>query len=111
MEATARQKNIWMTARKLRRVLDMIRGKGFIEAVAILKTSPYRASELVLKKLVEAAHSAVQQQGATFQTLVVSYAVADEGPTHRRFKPRAQGRVYQRLKRTAHLTVRVKQVV
>ncbi len=108
LEAQAKQRFILMTPRKIRRVLDVIRGKRVIEAYAALRLMPYAAATLVLKKLIEAAHNA-KQMGLNPEELIVSRAMADEGPRYRRFKPRAQGRVYRRERRTSHLIVAVGQ--
>jgi large subunit ribosomal protein L22 len=105
MMSVSSQRNIMTTARKMRRVINEIRGKSVNEAYILLKTMPYRASEIVLKKLVEAVASARQQQGLNPDELFVSEVFADEGPTMKRFKPRAQGRIYQRLRRSSHLTL------
>ena len=110
MEASAKQRYILMTPRKVRRVLDAIRGKSVPEAYAILLLMPYRASGVVLSKLLDAVANARQAFGAAPEDLVISKVFADDGPTHSRFKPRAQGRVYKRQKKTTHLTIYVKQV-
>lgn len=107
MEAYSRQRNLLTTPRKLRRVLDMIRGKSVVEAFSILRLSPYAASHLVMKKLLEAVSNAQVRYGISPDGLKVSRAFADEGPRMTRFKPRAQGRVYRRMRRTAHLTLAV----
>jgi large subunit ribosomal protein L22 len=107
MKSYAKQRNIPMTARKIRRVINEIRGKKVNEAYLLLKAMPYKASTIVLKKLVEAVSSAVQQHNLSPEALYVSNVMADEGSTMRRFKPRAQGRIYQRLLRTSHLTLEV----
>ncbi|XVJ51121.1 MAG: 50S ribosomal protein L22 [Vampirovibrio sp.] len=107
MMSVSRQRNIGMTPRKMRRVIDEIRGKSVNEAYVLLKTMPYRASEVVLKKLVEAVASARQQLDLSPEQLVVSRVFVDEGSTMKRFKPRAQGRMYQRLRRSSHLTLEV----
>lgn len=103
-----RQRFIFMTPRKLRRVADMIRGKSVIEAYRILKLTPYRASEVVLKKLIEASHNFRVKYGAEgIATLMVSEIAVDEGPRMRRYKPRAQGRIYLRERRLAHISLTV----
>jgi len=108
MEASARQKYIIMSPRKIRRVVDQIRGKRVSEAYNILRLMPYEAARVVLKKLIEATANAHQLFGvAEPQQLFVSKAFADEGPSYRRFKPRAQGRIYKREKPTSHLTIAV----
>jgi large subunit ribosomal protein L22 len=107
MHSSSKQRNIPMTARKVRRVINEIRGKSVNEAYLILKAMPYAASSLVLKKLIESVANARQMHGVSPEHLFVSKVVADEGPTMRRFKPRAQGRIYQRLKRSSHLMLEV----
>jgi large subunit ribosomal protein L22 len=105
MEARARQRYIIMSPRKIRRVLDQIRGKNVVEAADLLHFMPYAAARVVEKNLHAAVANAEQKLQAAPEDLIVSEVYADEGPTYKRFKPRAQGRVYKRMKRTAHLTV------
>lgn len=105
--ATAKQKFVIMSHRKLRRVANEIRGKGVVEAYHMLKFMPYRAATMLLKKLVEASNNAEQKFGADASNLVVRSVLIDEGPAYRRFKPRAQGRIYRREKPTAHITLNV----
>jgi len=106
-QALARQQDIIMSPRKFRRVLNEIRGKKVTEAYNMLRLMPYRAAKVILKSLVEASHNANVKFGAAPETLVVTTAMADGGRILRRFKPRAQGRIYRREKRTAHLTIGV----
>lgn len=108
MEAKAKQTNIKMPARKIRRVINEVRGKGAVEAVKILRFMPYIAAKVVLKNLNCAIANASEKWGATPDALIVSEIFADEGTTYKRAKPRAQGRIYKRLKRTSHLTLKVK---
>jgi large subunit ribosomal protein L22 len=107
MHTFAKQRNIWMTPRKIRRVLDLIRGKQVLEAYGILRMTPFAASELVLKKLIEATANAQQKHGFTEDLLYVSQAYADEASRVTRFRPRAQGRIYKRQRRLSHLSVAV----
>ncbi|MFM7468559.1 MAG: 50S ribosomal protein L22 [Vampirovibrionales bacterium] len=105
-----KQRFIFMTPRKVRRVADLIRGKSVVEAFRILKLTPYRASELLLKKLVEASHNYRVQHGVEgLATLVVSEIMVDEGPRMGRYKPRAQGRIYKRERRLSHMSLTVSQ--
>lgn len=106
MEAKAKQKNIKMTTRKIRRVINEVRGKEAAEAVKILRFMPYEAARVVLHILKSAIANAVEK-GASAETLILSEIFADEGPTMKRAKPRAQGRIYKREKRTSHLTLKV----
>ena len=108
MEAQATQKYILMSPRKIRRVLNLIRGKQVVDALNILRLTPYGASDVVYKKLIEALSNAKQKHGLLINQLIVSQAIADEGPAYKRVKPRAQGRMYRREKPTSHLTIIVK---
>lgn len=102
-KATARF--VRVSPMKARRVIDMVRGKSVEEALAILKYAPQAASEPVAKVVASAAANAENNFGLDPRTLVISEAFADEGPTMRRFQPRAQGRAFQIRKRTSHITV------
>lgn len=106
MEASAKQTNIKMTARKLRRVINEVRGKNVQEAIKILRFMPYEAAKVVLSNVMSAIANA-QEKGLSTESLIVSEVFADESVTYKRAKPRAQGRIYRRLKRTSHLTVKV----
>lgn len=107
MEAKAIQKDIGMPARKLRRVINVVRGKSVTDAIKILKFMPYFAARMVEKNLKAAVANATEQSGVTAEQLKVSEIYADESKTLKRGKPRAQGRIYKRLKRSSHLTVKV----
>ncbi len=107
MEAKAKQTNIKMPARKIRRVINEVRGKAVSEAVKILRFMPYEAAKVVLKNLTSAIANA-SVKGMDSENLIVSEIFADESTTYKRGKPRAQGRIYRRLKRTSHLTLKVK---
>ena len=107
MEAKAIQKDISMPARKLRRVINVVRGKSVTDAIKILKFMPYFAARMVEKNLKAAVANAAEKSGMTAEQLKVSEIYADESRTLKRGKPRAQGRIYKRLKRTSHLTVKV----
>jgi large subunit ribosomal protein L22 len=110
MEAVAKVRHIRVTPQKARRVVDLIRGKQALEAMAILKFAPQAASDPVFK-LVQAAiaNAKVKADAANSYfdeaDLIVSKAFVDEGTTLKRFMPRAQGRAFQILKRTSHITV------
>ena len=110
MEAKAQARFVRVTPQKARRVVDLIRGKQAEQAVATLKFAPQAAGETVLKVVESAiANARVKADRANVafdvSTLVVSAAYVDEGPTLKRFRPRAQGRASQILKRTSHITV------
>jgi len=103
--ATARY--IRMSPHKVRRVLDQIRGRSYREALIILEFMPYRACDPILKVLRSAVANAEHNQGLNPADLVISRATADQGPSLRRFRPRAQGRAYQIRKPTCHITIAV----
>ncbi|MBP0018356.1 MAG: 50S ribosomal protein L22 [Cyanobacteria bacterium SBLK] len=105
VKATARY--IRMSPRKVRRVLDQIRGRSYREALIILEFMPYRACEPILKTLRSAAANAEHNNGFDRASLVVSTAYADMGPKLKRYRPRAQGRAYQIQKPTCHVTIAV----
>jgi large subunit ribosomal protein L22 len=94
-----------VTPRKARRVIDMIRGLPATDAQAVLRFAPQSASGPVGKVLDSAIANAGQAGGGDADDLVVSRAWVDEGPTLKRFRPRAQGRGYRINKRTSHITV------
>jgi large subunit ribosomal protein L22 len=105
MEARAQARFIRVTPRKARRVVDLIRGMSASEAQAVLRFAPQAASEPVGKVLDSAIANAGHNFKLDTDTLVVSRAWVDEGPTLKRFRPRAQGRAYRINKRTSHITV------
>jgi large subunit ribosomal protein L22 len=108
--ATARY--VRMSPTKLRRVIDIVRGLPATDAQAIMKFDPHAASEPVGKLLnsavANASHLAhVRSQRLDTEDLVIVEAYVDEGPTLKRFRPRAQGRAYRIRKRTSHITIAV----
>ena len=105
MEARAKARYVRVTPRKARRVVDLIRGLPAEEARAMLTFAPQSASDPIGKVLASAIANAEYTGRATASSLVVSGAWVDEGPTMRRFRPRAQGRGYRINKRTSHITV------
>jgi large subunit ribosomal protein L22 len=110
VESIARVRHIRVTPMKARRVVNMIRGKQAHEALAILKFAPQGASEPVFKLVASAIANARVKADASNsfldeQDLYISQAYVDEGTTLKRFQPRAQGRAFQILKRTSHITV------
>jgi large subunit ribosomal protein L22 len=105
MEARAKARYIRVTPRKARRVVDLIRGMPADQAQATLKFAPQSASDPVGKVLDSAIANAAQQIHLDASSLVVSGAWVDEGPTLKRFRPRAQGRGYRIEKKTSHITV------
>ena len=94
-----------ITPMKARRVVDLVRGVPVDDALATLRFAPQAASETVYKVLESAVSNAVTGEGLERADLVVSKAMVDEGPTMKRFRPRAQGRASRILKRTSHITL------
>lgn len=97
-------KYIRIAPSKVRIVLDTIRGKSYSNAIAILKNTPKAASDHVIKVINSAAANA-EIKNLSRKDLFVAEAFADEGPTLKRFQPRAQGRAFSIMKRTSHITV------
>lgn len=93
------------TPQKVRRVADLVRGKSVDDAVRILKFAPQAAAEPLLKTIESAAANAANNQNLVRESLVVSAIQINEGPTMKRFRPRAQGRAGRIFKRTSHITV------
>ena len=112
MEARAIQRTVRQSARKMRLVIDQIRGRAVPEAYAILRFSKKLAAQQIHKVLRSAVANAEQQaqrQNAAFDAdrLRVSYAVVNEGPTLKRFTAAAMGRATPILKRTSHVEIHV----
>ena len=105
MEAKATVKYLRTSPRKMRRVVDLIRGQHVEEARRLLKFSPLGATREVEKAVNSAVANAEQTPGIIPQNLVIDRAWVDEGPTLRRFRPRAYGRATRVRKRTSHVTV------
>jgi large subunit ribosomal protein L22 len=108
MEAKATVKYVRITPQKARRAVDLIKGRQVDEARRILKFSPLGASKTLEKALNSAVANAEQQPGVVAQNLVVDRAWVDEGPTLKRWRPRAYGRATKVLKRTSHITLVVR---
>ncbi|GAB2568136.1 50S ribosomal protein L22 [Gracilibacillus alcaliphilus] len=105
MQAKAVAKSVRIAPRKVRLVIDLIRGKAVGEAIAILKHTQRGASPVVEKLLNSAIANAEHNYEMNPDNLVVSEAFVNEGTTLKRFRPRAQGRASQINKRTSHITV------
>jgi large subunit ribosomal protein L22 len=108
MEAKATVKFVRVSPPKVRRVIDLIRGRHVEEARRLLRFSPQSASRTVGKCLDSAVANAERVPGVTPQNLVVDRVYVDEGPTLKRWRPRAYGRVARIRKRTSHITLVVK---
>jgi large subunit ribosomal protein L22 len=112
VRAHAKLRYSTVTPMKARRVVDLVRGLPADEALSILRFTPQSASEPVYKVLESAIANAryaagLRSERVDVEDLVVSAAYVDEGPTMKRFRPRAQGRAYRIRKRTSHITIEV----
>jgi len=103
--AFASARFVRITPMKARRVVDMVRGLPVDDALSILQFAPQAASETVYKVLESAIANAETTEGLATDDLIVSVAQVDEGPTMKRWRPRAQGRATRILKRTSHITL------
>lgn len=108
MEAQASVHQVRITARKLRLVCDQIRGTKIARAKIILENSPKKCAHLVHKVLDAAIANAVNNSGSNAEHLYVSAIFADEGKTYKRFRAGGRGRAFPILKRTSHLTIKLK---
>jgi large subunit ribosomal protein L22 len=112
VRAHAKLRYSTVTPMKARRVVDLVRGLPADEALSVLRFTPQSASEPVYKVLESAIANAryaagIRNERLEVEDLVVSAAYVDEGPTMKRFRPRAQGRAYRIRKRTSHITIEV----
>jgi large subunit ribosomal protein L22 len=103
--AVAKARFVRVSPTKARRVIDLVRGKSVSEALDILRWAPQAASEPVAKVIASAAANAQNNNGLDPATLVVATVYADDGPTAKRIRPRAQGRAFRIRRRTSHITV------
>jgi len=105
MEVNATAKYLRVSPRKVRLVIDLIRGKKVREAEAILDFSPNKGAEFAAKVLKSAVANAENNLSLAKDDLYVTKAYVDEGPSLRRFKPRAQGRADRMVHRMSHITI------
>ena len=105
MEAKAVAKYIRIAPRKVRVVMDLIRGKNVAEAFAILKFTPKVGAEVIEKVLKSAVANAENNFDMNVDKLYVSAAYVDQGPTLKRIHPRSRGQAFSIMKRTSHVTV------
>src|ERR687884_449251 len=108
--ARAVARHVRTSPMKARRVVDLVRGLPAKEALTVLRFSPQAASEPVYKVLASAIANAENNERLDPDSLLVSEAYVDEGPTLKRFRPRAQGRAYRIRKRSCHITIAVESV-
>ena len=104
MEAKAIGKSIDVSPRKARLVADVVRGRTVQEALAMLQFMPQKSARHVRKVIQSAAANAENNYAMDSDLLFVSQIYVNEGPTQRRFRPRAHGRVSPLLKRSSHIT-------
>jgi len=107
MEAVAKARHIHQSARKVRLVLNEVRGKQVENAINKLHFTPKKAAKIIEKTLRSAVANAINRDGSDVDAdkLFIKEAYCDEGPTQRRFRPRAMGRATIIRKRTSHLTI------
>jgi large subunit ribosomal protein L22 len=110
VRARAVARYVHMSPTKVRRVVALIKGRPLQEALDILRFAPQAAARPLYKVVASAAANAENNLDLDRDTLVVAAAYADEGPTLKRIRPRAQGRAYRIRKRTSHITVEVESV-
>lgn len=107
----AKAKYIRISPYKVRAVLDVIRGKSYREAVAILENLNKSSCEPILKVVKSAGANAENNLGMSTDTLFVAECFADQGPTLKRYMPKAHGRAGGLLKRTSHITVILDEII
>lgn len=105
MQAKAVARYVRIAPRKASLVLDLIRGKNIGEAIAIIRNTPKAASPVIEKVINSAIANAEHNYNMNVENLVVSEAFANQGPTLKRFRPRAMGRASKINKRTSHISI------
>ncbi|MCL5677361.1 MAG: 50S ribosomal protein L22 [Firmicutes bacterium] len=109
MEARASARHVRIAPRKVRIVIDQIRGKSISEALILLQFIPKRASKVIEKVVKSASANAEHNLELDRDALYVAEAYVDQGPTLKRFHPRQRGQAFPILKRTSHVTVVVRE--
>lgn len=109
MEAKAIARHIRITPRKMRIVINLIRGKSVGEAFAILRNVPKIGSEVIEKVLKSAVANAEHNFDMNADNLYVAETYVDQGPTLKRIHPRSRGQAFKILKRSSHVTIVVKE--
>ncbi|MDR2833803.1 MAG: 50S ribosomal protein L22 [Streptococcaceae bacterium] len=105
LSAKATAKTVRVSPRKARLVMDLVRGKQVAEAISILKFTPNKAAGIIEKVLMSAIANAENNFDLDVENLYISEAFVNEGPTMKRFRPRAKGSASPIMKRTSHVTV------
>ena len=106
-ESSATGKYIRLSAQKVGRILEQIRGKKYEDALMVLEFMPYKPCKTIKKILVSAANNGINNYGHRKENIVISQAFVNRGPTLKRFQPRAQGRAFQIHKPTCHITLKI----
>ena len=109
MEAKAVAKYVCIAPRKVRVVMDLIRGKNVAEAFAILKFTPKVGADAIEKVLKSAVANAENNFDMNVDKLFISTAFVDQGPTMKRIHPRSRGQAFKILKRSSHITIAVEE--
>ena len=110
LEATAILRFARISARKVKIVADLIRGKKVDEALAIVKFTPKASSEIIEKLLKSAIANAENNHGMNRGNLIVSEIYANQGPTMKRIRPAAKGSASRIRKKTSHITIKLREV-
>lgn len=105
--ATATSKYIRMSPNKLNRVAKLIRGKGYLKSLKILKENKKLASKPIYKTLCSAVSNATNKENIDKEELIIQEIFVNKGAVLKRGRPRAQGRMFKILKRTSHLTIKI----
>ena len=105
MEAKAVAKFVRIAPRKVRVVMDLVRGKNVADAYAVLKFTPKAGADVVEKVLRSAVANAENNFEMDMEKLYVKTAFVDQGPTMKRIHPRSRGQAFKILKRTSHVTI------
>ena len=105
METSAVAKFVRISPRKIRLIMDQVRGRRVEDALNMLSFAPQKGARILKKLINSAVANAEQNSGVDVDALFVKRVYADEGPTLKRFRPRAQGRATKIRKRSSHLTV------
>jgi large subunit ribosomal protein L22 len=104
-ETHAVSKYIRMSPSKIRRVLRQIQGRSYKDGLLLLEFLPYSSCTPIIKVLRSAVANAKHNKGLEENNLIIKSAFANQGPTMKRFRPRAQGRAYKIQKATSHITI------
>ena len=110
IEARAELKHARISARKVKIVADLVRGKETTEALAIMKFTPKASSEILIKLLKSAIANAENNHGMSSDKLYISEIFANQGPTLKRIRPAAKGSAVRIRKRTSHITIVLREI-